>query len=318
MKPMQIARRYKMRILSIVLIIIILIAVWSVFMPFYHEKRRKLIPDESRCFSDKCHSIIYRNGSCKAVLFIHGFPTTPYMYNWAAGYMKDKGYDVFAPLIPSFGADIKEFEKTNFSSWFGYIDEYYTNLRKEYRTLDVIGVSMGGAMTLKLAEIHSADGLAPDAIAVISAPVAYNSLIRDHLVTNPAGYLIRLIKLFIPSIGAEAITSIPGHNDGDEEWTGYKGLFSGPGCSLIWNLKAIRKDLGRINVPMISIHDEGDKTVPFRNQEIIRKETNTDSLFISQRMGDEYVHTHHALLSYNSCQKQLMERIHAFLEEKNE
>lgn len=304
--------------LIIALLIISLVIIWSIFMPFYREKTATLSPDESRCFSERCHSIIYKAGNKKAVLFIHGFPTTPYMYKWAAEYMRDNDYDVYAPLIPTFGADIKEFEKTNFSSWFSYIDSYYSRLREEYSTLDVIGVSMGGAMTLKLAEVHSFDGMAPDAIAVLSAPVVYNSLLRDHIVTKPAGYFIRLIKLFIPSIGAETATGIPGHNDGDENWTGYRGLYSKPGCSLIWNLKRIRKDLGKINTPMISIHDEGDRTVPFGNQDIIRRETHTDSVFISQKMGDEYIHTHHALLSYNSCQKELMDRIYTFLEEKNE
>lgn len=307
-----------MYILIIILLIIVLIIIWSVFMPFYREKTIPLIPDESKCFSERCHSIIYKEGNKKAVLFIHGFPTTPYMYKWATEYMRVRSYDVFAPLIPTFGADIKEFEKSNFSSWFSYIDNYYMKLRKEYGTLNVIGVSMGGAMTLKLTEIHSDDGMAPDAIAVISAPVVYNSLFRDHIVTKPAGYFIRLIKLFIPSINAEKSTGIAGHNDGDENWTGYRGLYSTPGCSLIWNLKRIRKDLCRIHVPMISIHDEGDKTVPYGNQGIIKRETDTDSVFISQKMGDEYIHTHHALLSYNSCQKELMDIIYAFLEEKNE
>ncbi len=306
-----------MVIALIIALTIILLLLWSIYMPFYREKTVALQSNEDKCFSPRCRSIVYKNNNKKAVLFIHGFPTTPYMYDWATKYMRDRSYDVYAPLIPTFGADIKEFEKTNFSSWFYFIDEYYKRLRREYDTLDIIGVSMGGAMTLKLAEIHSEDGLKPDAIAILSAPVVFNSFFKDGIVTNFAGYFVRIIRPFLSSYKAYTGTEIIGHNDGDETWTGYHGLFSTPSCSLIWNLKSIRRELWRINAPMISIHDEGDKTVPFKNQGIIEKETNTKSIFIKQKMDDKYIHTHHALLSYKSCQKDLMDRIHAFLEDNN-
>lgn len=295
-------------LILISIIVLSLIVLWSVYLPFYKERTIELKSDEAKCFSPECRSIAIDNNNDKAILFIHGFPTTPYMYSWVAGYAASKGYDVYSPLIPTFGADYKEMIKTNFSSWFAFIDKYYLSLRARYKDVYVVGVSMGGAMTLKLAEKHSNTKQAMTKIAVLSAPVVYNS-IRDGIITDPLAYFARIIKIFLPSIGARPITHMEGHNDGDENWHGYRGVFVKQGVSLIYNLKTIRKELGKIKVPMIAIHDRGDRTVPFGNLGIIRKETDTESDFIETEIGNGMIHSHHALLSYESTKKNIMDRI---------
>ncbi len=292
---------------AVIIAIAIFIYLWSSCLLFYHEKPEKLEADESKCFDPACRSIVIRQGSEKAVLMIHGYPTTPAMYTYAASRMKDEGYDVYAPLIPTFGADYHDFEKTVFSSWYAWIEEYYEKLCKEYESVVVIGTSMGGAMALKLAENHSVA-----ATVIIGAPVVYNSFFRDRIVTSWASYLARIIGLFKPSIHAGIVTGKPDSNDGNEDWKGYRGLFPKQGASLVWNLKAIRRDLERIRTPLLSIHDRGDKTVPFKNQEIIRRETDTESYFVETEMGKECHHTHHALLMYKSVQKELMDKIISF------
>lgn len=299
-------------ILIAIAILLILIYLWSATLVFYHEKEKALISDEKKVFSPDNRTIEKTQNSDKAIMFIHGFPTTPHMYKMAADYAYERGFDVYAPLIPTFGADYKEFSKTNFSSWFLFIDSYYRNLRSKYKRLYVVGVSMGGAMTLKLAEKHSDSPTKMDGIAVLSAPVVYNSLFRDGIITNFASYFGRIIKLFIPYIAPECVTSWPGQNDGGETWHGYRGTFTKQGVSLIYNLKSIRRDLFRIRVPMISIHDVTDKTVPFENQGIIKKETYTESLFIETNMPTTSINTHHSLLMYYSTYRTLMDDIIEF------
>lgn len=295
-------------IIFLIVLIVVLLLLWSVYLPFYREKTVHLEPNEDKCFAPECKSIVRKNNNNKAILFIHGFPTTPNMYAWASEYAFLHDYDVYVPLIPSFGTDPKDMIKTNFSSWFDYIDRYYQKLREEYQEVYVIGVSMGGAMTLKLAEKYSGTDKEMKKIAVLSAPVVYNS-IKDGVITSASAYLGRILKFFIPSLNARNTTTLEGHNDGDEKWFGYLGTFPRQGISLIYNLKFIRKDLPLIKVPMIAIHDRTDKTVPFKNLLIIKAETNTDSEFIETEMGEECIHSHHSLLKYESCRKGLMDRI---------
>ena len=301
-------------LILIAIIALVLIILWSVYLPFYRERTIDLESDESKCFAPECRSIVIDNNKDKAILFIHGFPTTPYMYSYVTEYSASFGYDIYSPLIPTFGADYKEMQKTNFSSWFAFIDKYYLSLKERYKDIYVVGVSMGGAMTLKLAEKYSSTKNAMTKVAVISAPVVYNS-IKDGIVTEPLAYFARIIKVFLPSIGAKPVAHMEGHNDGDENWHGYRGIFIKQGVSLIYSLKTIRKELNKIKVPMIAIHDKGDKTVPFGNLAIIQRETDTESLFIETEIGTGMIHSHHALLTYESTRKNLMDRILLFFSE---
>ena len=290
-----------------ILSILILIYLWSSCLLFYREKRKPLVSDESKCFDQACRSIVIRQGSDKAVLMVHGFPTTPAMYRYASECMKEEGYDVFAPLIPSFGADWHDFVETDFSSWYGWIEDYYLRLCSEYSSACVSGISMGGAMTLRLAETHRVK-----AAAVIGAPVVYNSLFRDHIVTSWPAYLLRIIGVFTPAIKPGIVRERPGANDGNEDWKGYSGTFPRQGASLVWNLRAIRRDLPLIDSPILSIHDRGDRTVPFANQGILKREMDTEAVFIETEMDSSCRHSHHALLMYRSVQSELMDRIISF------
>ncbi len=270
-----------------------------------------LTSDESKVFSKENKSIIYKAGNEKAILFIHGYPTTPHMYKEVAKYSSENGFDVYAPLIPTFGSCLEDFTKTNFSSWFGFIENYYSKLRREYKKLYVVGVSMGGAMALKIAEVET-EFNKPDGIAVLSAPVVYNS-IKDHVVTNPASTLLRIIKIFKKSINGRCVTYIANENDGAEYWHGYRGLFPSQALSLIYNLKEIRKNLDKVDVPVIAIHDLTDKTVKYKNHKIIEKEIRSkNTKFITTEMDSSSINSHHSLLMYNSTAIPLMKQIISF------
>ena len=68
-----------------ILVLIVLFFIWNISLIFYKEKKEpKLKSDESKCFSEKCRSILYVKGHDKAVRFIQGFPTYPSMYSYPA------------------------------------------------------------------------------------------------------------------------------------------------------------------------------------------------------------------------------------------
>ena len=299
----------------IILIIILAIAIfiwWNNSLPFYSEKaKNELESDESNLISPKAHSIVYEKGNRKAVLFLHGFPASPVLYENAAKMFSEEGYDVFAPLIPTFASDMEKFTETNFTEWYDFIAKKYEELERKYEEVYVIGVSMGGSMTLKIAEDYR-----PSGIAVIAAPVTYNSFLRDGIISDWHFYIARFLGLFTKSIGAKAVTGRPESHDGDENWIGYDGAFIHQSISFIYNLKTIRKNLRKVVSPAILIHDKGDRTVPFKNQEIIRKGISSGKIkVISPDMGDEYHHSRHNLLMYDSVGKEYTVDILKFFNE---
>ena len=296
----------------IIFIAIFLIINWT--RPFYSDRNKEiLVSDESKCFSEDAKSIIYNKNRAEAVLLIHGFPTTPKMYTYAAKRLDEAGYDAYAPLIPTFGSNIKDFEKTNYTQWFNFICSYYEELRKKYKKLYVLGISMGGAMTLDIGEKYSNTPLSPDRIIAISSPVAYNN-IRFGIYTNLSAMLAPTAALFIKNINARIVYSRPESNDGNEDWNGYGGTFIKQGLSLAAAFDRIRHNLKRIAVPMYVMHDKNDKTVPFKNLAVIEKYCH-DYIYVKREveMKGDFKHSHHSLLMYHSVQKEYMDDIISFL-----
>lgn len=304
-------------ILLLIIILIIVFIVWNATLFGYRDRNvAPLTVDESKTFCDEAKSIIKTTpGNKQAILLVHGFPSTPSVYHYSAERFHEAGLDVYAPLLPGFGTDPKQFAHTTFTQWFDYLCRYYENLRNEYETLYVLGISMGGMMTLKLGETYCQSTLSPDKLVTIAAPVVYNS-VRDGIITDWKQYITRTLGLFTPSIGAHVVKGNPKGEDGNEYWFGYGGLFIRPGMSLVHAMKSVRRDLGKITCPLFSIQDVNDQTVPFKNLKIIEKEQRSSDFHILETEMGNYNHSRHALLLYRSIQQSLTDTILEFLLEK--
>lgn len=296
-------------VILVVIAIIIIDYLYEIRLIGYKEKLTITPPHEEECFSPDCKSIIKKHPSDKAILLIHGYGSTPYMYDWVSEKLYSEGYDVYAPLIPTCGVSVEEFidiNKSNYTSWFYFIDNYYLNLRKGYKTLHVLGLSQGGAMALELGEKYSNSENRMNSLVTIAAPVVFNSLLRDGIITEPLGYICRFSMHFIPTINAKALTSHPTHNDGDEKWVGFGGVYTKQAVSLMYALRRIRKNLSKVEVPLISFHCPTDKTVPYKNLKIIEKETSSKAKkVVTVEMGKDSINSHHVLLHYNSVKEKI-------------
>ncbi|NLK06551.1 MAG: alpha/beta fold hydrolase [Spirochaetales bacterium] len=300
----------------ILLAVLILFILWNTSLMGYRDRNvEPLEVDESKVCCEEARSIIYQQGSKTAILLVHGFPSTPSVYHYSAKRFANEGMDVYAPLLPGFGTDPKAFSHTSFTQWFSYLCTYYENLRASYDTLHVLGISMGGMMTLKLGETYCPTELAPDSLTSIAAPVVYNS-IKDWVFTDPKQYLARTLALFTASIKPHVVNGDPKGEDGSEHWYGYGGTFVRPGLSLVSAMREVRRNLDRITCPLFSIHDKGDRTVPFKNLAIIAQENkSTDFHMLETEMG-HFNHSRHALLLYRSIQEELTTTILEFLHDK--
>lgn len=305
-------------IIYILLVLVFFLLVWSYTLIFYKDKNTEDInTDESKCFSPKCRSIInvHDERVDTAILQIHGFPSTPHVYEYSSDTFYKAGFDTFAYLMPGFGTSCEDFEKTYFTQWFNFQCRKYEELKKKYTNVFILGISMGGVISLKLGEKYSNTKLEPNAIITISSPIVYNSFIKDRIITNPLFVFARIINIFKHTFNPSTISGIDSE-DGNQDWTGYHGLFLNQSLSLIKAEKTIRKDLNKLTCPLFSIHDTGDKTVPFKNFPIIMKENNSkDCRGLVWRMGN-FNHSHHVLLLYNSSRVKLAKEIITYIKEK--
>ncbi len=301
-----------------ILTLIVLIMLWSSRLWFYKDKNTYDIEtDENKVFSEKVKPIrlIHKEKSNKAIIFIHGFPSTPSSYAWVSEKAFNDDYDVFAPLLPGFGTSIEEFKNTYFTQWFNYICRYYENIRKDYEKVYIVGMSMGGAITLKLNEKYDSTTIAPTASCAIAAPITLHS--PSIGIYSPQVYIGRILNIFTPTIKGKIHKGEEKENDGNEKWMGYSGMYIRQGLSLLHALKFIKKDLNKINKPILLMHNKTDKTVSYKNLDYIY---NNISSKVKEKdlinMSKEYTHNRHILLTYNSTQLDTWNKINKFFNKK--
>ena len=288
---------------------IIILVLFNETNLFYKEDSSYKIPEKRRFLCEEAAPFHYRNGSDKLILFVHGFPSTPAVYRWAAEELSKEGWDCAAPLLPGFGTDWHDLLNTNFSQWYAYLSDYYKEMKKSYKKIFVVGTSMGGTLTLKLAEEYS-----PDGIVTIAAPVFINKVFFYGVLKNPAFYLVRSAGWLIKAFKPENITAENENNlDGRGRWRGYNGIYPQQTYSLKLGMKDINKNLKKITSPYLALHDRHDRTVPFKNVLHIAGKVSSTNLEVKIVRISNIDHEHHNLLIYDSTRQMVLDRIKAFI-----
>lgn len=93
------------------------------------------------------------------VLFCHGFTGSPWSLREWAQLTADAGYRVSLPRLPGHGTSWQEMNRTEWRDWYAAVDREFGVLSRECDQVFVAGMSMGGALALRLAERH------PDRVA---------------------------------------------------------------------------------------------------------------------------------------------------------
>lgn len=305
-------------IIACACVLIVLLGLYANSLLFFREKAAPIDPNPKNCFDEKTRPVsLTTPGNKKAVILVHGFPSSPSAYAKAGQLYFQTGYDVFIPLLPGFGTSPDEFVKTNFSQWFDYLCRFYEEKRAAYPKLFLNGTSMGGSLVLKLAERYSNTDKAPDKIVTAAAPVFLNK-IRLGVMRQPGLYIIRFLIPFVKKIGAGINNGKPqGGTNGDEEWRGYNGVFPRQTYSFYMNLKLIERHLDKVTVPILMMHSKKDRTVPFANLFYIASRLGTKEITCRIIDSGGFDYTHHCLFMYDTLRERLVNETVAFFEETN-
>jgi carboxylesterase len=88
------------------------------------------------------------------VVLSHGFTGTPASMRPWAEHLAAAGYSVRLPLLPGHGGSWRETNKTTWVNWFAAIEQAYTELADRCERVVAGGLSMGGTLVTRLAEVH--------------------------------------------------------------------------------------------------------------------------------------------------------------------
>ena len=90
-------------------------------------------------------------GGNKGVLLVHGFTGSPSEMRLMGDYLNRLGYTVLGPRLCGHGTSVEEMARTAWPHWYSGVEDGYHILKSITDSVDVVGLSMGGLLGLKLA-----------------------------------------------------------------------------------------------------------------------------------------------------------------------
>ena len=185
-------------------------------------------------------------GGPVGVLVVHGFTgTTQSVRPWAE-HLAAGGLTVSAPRLPGHGTRWQDMNATTFADWYGEVERAFDGLRDRCSTVFAMGLSMGGTLALRLAELR---GEQVAGLVVVNA-----SLGTDRRDARLAPALSRVVPSF-PGIGSDIKKA------GTTELA-YDRLPLRAVASLQAAWPVVAGDLARICCPVLVYRSRVDHVVP--------------------------------------------------------
>jgi carboxylesterase len=93
-------------------------------------------------------------GDARGALVLHGFTGNPQSMRGLAVALSDAGLTVEMPLLPGHGTAVEDMVPTRWADWSAAAEAAYLNLAARCEAVVVVGLSMGGTLSVWLGEHH--------------------------------------------------------------------------------------------------------------------------------------------------------------------
>jgi carboxylesterase len=139
--------------------------------------------------------------------------------------------------------------KTRWSDWYGEVETAFTELRARSRVVVAAGLSMGGALALRLAQVHGGGETGVDGLVLVNPAV---KLTDKRLAAVP---VVRWVVPSLPPVGSD-IKKAGAAEDA------YGRIPPHALHSMLGFYKIVEADLGKIDQPILLLHSPEDHVVP--------------------------------------------------------
>jgi carboxylesterase len=225
----------------------------------------------------------YAGGSGEvAVLLCHGFSGSPKsMIGWAK-HLEAAGFRVSVPRLPGHGTSWQEMNRTEWTDWYGCVDDAFAELVAQCRQVFVGGLSMGAALALRLAEQHPGS---------VSGLILVNPVIK---ITDLRIHALPVLHRLVPSLyGIANDIAMPGQNEGGYDRNPLRALYS-----MTKMTADIRAHLPEIDQPLLVYRSRVDHVADPSSVRLLR-----DTVASSDQTYVELTRSFHvATLDYDSAQ----------------
>jgi carboxylesterase len=208
----------------------------------------------------------YFAGNRVGCLCLHGLNAVPQEVLWLGKRLAAQGYTVYGPRMAGHGTRISDMRRTTWEDWYGSALDGYRMLRQQCDQVFVMGLSMGGLMSLHLGVREE-----PDGVVSMAGPLELDNMMlpyarylkfvwhytRKNLDENHWRIDRRMREIqeqqHEPVIGRAAY-----------------GHFPVASLAELYALGQLTHDnLHRLTAPLLAIYSSGDRTVPIRNLDMV-------------------------------------------------
>ncbi|MFJ6698708.1 alpha/beta hydrolase [Streptomyces sp. NPDC091272] len=180
------------------------------------------------------------------VLLCHGFTGSPQSLRPWADHLAERGLTVSLPLLPGHGTRWEDMQLTGWQDWYAEVDRELRALRERCSRVFVFGLSMGGALALRLAAKH---GEAVDGIVVVNPGNKVHGLAARTLPLTR--HLVRTTKGVCDDIAREGSHEVA-----------YARVPLHAAHSLRQFFKMVDGELPQVTQPLLLLHSPQDHVVP--------------------------------------------------------
>lgn len=187
------------------------------------------------------------------VLVQHGFTGNPAsMRPWAED-LAARGYGVEMPLLPGHGTRWQDMNKVSWADWVATVEGALDKLRAENDAVVAVGLSMGGALCLRLAADHG-----DDLAGIVVVNPAVDTLRKDVK-------LLPVLQHLVPAMpGIANDIKKPGADEHGYPMTPLKAA-----ASMFAGYADLRRDLPRVTVPVLYFRSADDHVVDISSSRAI-------------------------------------------------
>ena len=194
-------------------------------------------------------------GGPTGVLLCHGFTGSPQSLRPWAEFLAGQGLTVSLPRLPGHGTTWQEMARTRWEDWYAEVDRAFGELRATTNEIFVMGLSMGGCLALRLAELH---GEAVSGLVLVNPSV---------MAERKLFFLAPVLKLVVPSLkGLASDIKLEGSTELGYDRVPVKAAATLPG---LWQITT--KHLDQVTQPVLVYRSTTDHVVGPANVELLRK-----------------------------------------------
>lgn len=178
------------------------------------------------------------------VLVIHGFTGAVYsVRDWALNFAP--GHSVVAPALPGHESRWEDLKYCTWQDWYGHVEAHARELASEHRRVVIAGLSMGGALALRLAQNlpQTVDGL-----------VLVNPALSLHIRSARAAFALRYVVKSTAGVGSDIAA------EGADEHA-YSRVPMAAVAQLNRLMSVTAKDLHRISAPILVLRSRQDHVI---------------------------------------------------------